>query len=637
MAYKLPSQKQYVDAMREHWEDSLGNVSNKGLEKIWSQMVKTFNNKIKSYNTENWNKWEILQPPTGSGKTQGLAVYCGLLHKLCEGNYINHPGVLIVSRTIAQGKELAQQINKLAGVTEDQPIALTHNSKNRLQEGAFGFIPVLIITHSSFKEHLKQREYSSLRDNPKPDFFHWHKENGLADGSKRRLIVIDEALQVLEQFEITLDQLRLTLGVIPESIRRDYPNEIKILKELEDYIYQGKEKKIKIQPEFNKTNFDSLRNTLTKAGYGFLDIKKKQQDELSRNEEEIDQLLRTAEKLINNWHIYSTKFNLQRLSTGRLIIPEDLEGAVVMDATASEEFLYKLLGSHINLLEAPKGARNYQNVTLHYKEGFKVGKNKIKERARGDALKFSKLIKRDQVDAKTLVVCHEEAEQYFQKYDDIFETGHWWALDGKNDWNELGSIFLYSLPLLDPIKPIVDLHILKGERSESWDREKQELLNISDNLQEELSLSEMIVRVIQAINRIRCRRVIDTSGNCEPSDIYMLLGANEKTNRAILEGIQRQMQGIKLQDWEDVEKNKRKPRNVAHQDVIENHFKKLETGKHNSQDIREDLDIPIKTWENYQKHFNNTDKALGLLCRNLRMQYKVEREGKKSVAYLIKN
>ena len=46
-----------------------------------------------------------------------------------------------------------------------------------------------------------------------------------------------------------------------------------------------------------------------------------------------------------------------------------------------------------------------------------------------------------------------------------------------------------------------------------------------------IEASQMAVDVVQAINRARCRRVVDDHGRCEPVDVYIRLPRDAKGSR----------------------------------------------------------------------------------------------------------
>ena len=61
--------------------------------------------------------WRILQPPTGTGKTQGTCVYAAMqaeLNREAEGT-LKPVGILIVTRLKEDADDIRKTINALAG------------------------------------------------------------------------------------------------------------------------------------------------------------------------------------------------------------------------------------------------------------------------------------------------------------------------------------------------------------------------------------------------------------------------------------------------------------------------------------------------------------------------------------------
>jgi hypothetical protein len=59
---------------------------------------------------------------------------------------------------------------------------------------------------------------------------------------------------------------------------------------------------------------------------------------------------------------------------------------------------------------------------------------------------------------------------------------------------------------------------------------------------------QMSVEIIQAINRIRCRKVVDEQGGCDPADVFIVLPA-DKIGDAILTDIKADMPDINVVPW----------------------------------------------------------------------------------------
>jgi hypothetical protein len=60
---------------------------------------------------------------------------------------------------------------------------------------------------------------------------------------------------------------------------------------------------------------------------------------------------------------------------------------------------------------------------------------------------------------------------------------------------------------------------------------------------------QLTVSIIQALNRVRCRHVVDIEGNCEPCEGYLFLPDND-TGRAIRQSIRQEMPGIVIKEWD---------------------------------------------------------------------------------------
>jgi hypothetical protein len=103
----------FAKAMDKHCTTRLNNVSSAALRQVWEDMATAFGSQIINHDNPDRNSvWQIIQPPTGSGKSQGTAVYCAMLADCPPGS---HPGVLIVTRLKDDADKMAACINGLAG------------------------------------------------------------------------------------------------------------------------------------------------------------------------------------------------------------------------------------------------------------------------------------------------------------------------------------------------------------------------------------------------------------------------------------------------------------------------------------------------------------------------------------------
>ncbi len=216
----------FADRMDRHWTDRLGNVSSDVLKEVWRQLCEAFNANISSHDDPKASrKWTVLQPPTGSGKTQGLIVYCSMLSELPPEN---HPGVLIVTRFKADADSIAEQINEMSGME----VAASHHSDTEETLSDVQDYPVLVITHSAY---LNSFGSDVMGRSKRKSVTQWRD-------SERRLVVIDEALDIVVTKEVVEDELKQTLAAIPREIQEKHPKEIRVIKAAIEMFEQAGER-----------------------------------------------------------------------------------------------------------------------------------------------------------------------------------------------------------------------------------------------------------------------------------------------------------------------------------------------------------------------------------------------------------
>lgn len=67
---------------------------------------------------------------------------------------------------------------------------------------------------------------------------------------------------------------------------------------------------------------------------------------------------------------------------------------------------------------------------------------------------------------------------------------------------------------------------------------------------QESAIGKITTDIIQAINRVRCRRVTDSSGNCKPTNIFLFINREQKSE-VILGKIKEMMPGIVVHETLD--------------------------------------------------------------------------------------
>lgn len=591
--------------MTEHWIN-LGNVPSDNLRAVWKQMAHTFNRHIEAAGTSQGNRWRVLRPPTGTGKTEGLALYCALLSKFSEEE--EFPGVIIIERQTSQADYLAIRINELA----DEQIAISYHSKNKTANhiSVLQYYPVLVITHKAYELGLDSINKGVPDTSNWTNFHKWGLEG-------RKLIVIDESLDIIHQAQMTLDQVRLIQGNIPYEVLSEHPEIQKALYELEASLIQmdeaAKQQKI-VCPSYKDSekmltdtgismpeycDFTPLRRRLKDIRFDQQLLAKADRDENKGIIKRYDRILKDVEMTIANWNYYARKGREHTINTADLIVPEDITGAVVLDATASSNLIYQLFDSKAEMIPLPAQARNYVNVTMHVSRGHAVGKTKMRKKADIESSQLANALSSEvRSDRSVFVCCQKDVEPFVYKHCNKlfkqFAVCHWGDVDGKNEWMEFDTAVIFGLPYRDNIWTANTFMALQGVQTTEWLRsEGNRPFRDYKDIRKELEVGQIVVSVVQAVNRIRCRRVVDALGNCASCDVFILLPSGAMAD-SILDGIKREMPGIVIKDW-NYDSAKRQARNSDYEKALVSYMHNLGPGKYSMTEVKKALGMSQAT------------------------------------------
>ena len=366
--YALVSPLEFKSVMNRHWNDKLQMPSSPALRSLWEIMGKTFQRSIIDTINERDVPWRVLQP-TGSGKTQGAIVYAAMQAKLNEQSEgkLKPVGLLIVTRLIAQADKLVTEINELAGA----PVAIAHHSDNRANLDDMQERCVLVITHQAYvsaSERLGTGQEGSW-----DRLISWR-------GGKRLLSIIDEALaNVVDSNKVTVENLSSVLGFIPLQVRMAHPDQIKTLEALHKLLlgYASKDSSVingativwqdgqqRSVVADCTANMRPLRDALRSVRYDRL-IGEEDCNRRSRIASRVKETLEDVQAVMERWAYYARQGLEHSLNSARFVIPWGIPGPVVLDATASQNFLWELFEDTAHIVPIPTGARSYGNVTLH--------------------------------------------------------------------------------------------------------------------------------------------------------------------------------------------------------------------------------------------------------------------------------
>ncbi|WP_119354627.1 DEAD/DEAH box helicase family protein [Azohydromonas sediminis] len=632
----------FVREMEHHWTNRLGNVASDALRQAWLQIGHHFGRNILAHgNPIEGPQWNVLQPATGSGKSQGTAVYCAMLARFKTTE--EHPGVLIVVRQIVDADQMAQTINALAG-REDYAKAYHSEANGPGVLDSLSQFPVLVITHRAYEMALDALGHDGTIRQTWPLFHGW----GFGE---RKLVVIDEALDIVEESSIDLEGLRLTLAAIPEKLRNEHKEAVDAVKAGLDILERMAQvatsagdrtaEAILLQKAIDEgtpPDLTELRRAMREVRFD-LQVGKSDKDLLASLRERHDTRLKDLNNLFRGWVYYAKAHRRgHTLNTARLLVPEEVKGAVVLDATASANLVYQLFDK-AEVIVPPQGVRNYRNVTVHVSKGHRVGKEAMKRE--GDKLMaavFDDLNQRIP-GRSALVVTHKDTEAKAMTYETTFDTmhGHWGAVTGSNTWRDCDVAVILGLPYLPDTWTANTFMALQGVQSTEWLRNDERPFGNHTDVRKALKLGQMTSDLVQAINRIRCRRVINEDGDCPPVDVFLLLPPGDDAN-TVLEGLTSLMPGIRVVPWE-LHAAPKAAKRGRKADMSEAAVRLLENalpGKYPKSYFAEELGMSTKYWEKFVRTYKDESSEVRRRLTDLRISYRTEGAGRGARSYFCK-
>jgi hypothetical protein len=532
--------------MDRHWTSVLNNASSEGLKLVWRQLASAFGLQIMQHNNQETNtQWQIVQPPTGSGKTQGTIVYCSML---AQYPLADHPGVLLVTRLKAEADKIAAEVNRLSG--RDDYAFSYHSDKNSdcsLQD--LENYPVLIITHSAYERALRQLPDES-HSKQTHSLFHSWQDTG------RMLVVIDEAFPIVKEYQIDLDGLRRTFAAFPQTLREIYTNETKVIAEVISMMetkLTGAVCKETIIPansiDVHEADFSRLRKALREVRFD-LQQNRSDPDENLKLFQQHDDRIADLQRILDGHMYYARVPNGgHTLNTSVLIVPPGVKGAVVLDATASSNVVYELF--HLaKVLPIPAGIRSYRNVTLYVNRGQNLGKLSMRKNPDDVLRPVMDDLNAHLVGKKVFFATHNAVEDWVYAAQTTFSlsVGHWGAIDGSNEWMACDTAVVCGLRSMPPTWTANIYFALQGVKDTDWLQSKTRPFGNHSDVRSAMRTRQTITEVVQAVNRTRCRSVIDAEGNCLKTDIYILLPSGPSGDN-LLKGITDMMPGVVVKTW----------------------------------------------------------------------------------------
>lgn len=636
--YAFVPPQEFSLRMKDHWTTKHGLCSSKPLERLWTIMAETFNSAITDAANGVTANWRILQPPTGSGKTTGACLFAAMqaeCNRASEGA-LEPVGTIIVTRLIEDADGLAATINEHAG----RAVAIAHHSSDPKSADALAQHDTIVITHQAYLNA------SASHGDRWERLTNWR-------GGKRLLTIVDEALaNVVESAKVTSSDISRVQSYIGADLEKQFWTEcvaLHILRKLLDRHAEASdtghgftrgvwsEGVNELKPGL--VNFGPLRKALKGIAFDKLGAMMEDTNTRLRIGRKVDETLEHAQALFDNWAYYAKSGDEHAMHSSALAVPWDAPGPVVLDATARADFLWDLFEDRALRVLTPSHVRDYSNVTLHVARASGVGKRSMKENF---SARFPRLLAdlegRLSPDRSIFVCLHKDnrplALDYAPQFSQ-FSIGHWGKVDGSNAWKDFDTAVIFGLPYRDQVWSNDTFFALQGFQEDEWFGEPR--WKHHRDVRRVMRQRQLSVSIIQAIGRIRLRRVVDEHGKCPPADVFIVLPKSQEGDE-VLQDILTDLPGLKLADWDfSMDGPKvRKPRKGSSHEALIAYMEQRLPGAVSMSKIASDLKLEPKKREKVREKLSKPSSGLSEALRALGVAYRVDGKGRGARSFLVK-
>jgi len=511
---------------------------------------------------------------------------------------------------------------------------------------------ILIITHQAYVNSVGHS--GAHKCSQRSRFVTWR-------GGSRLLTIVDEALaNVVENNKVTVADLAQVIGYVPPEMRHELPEQVRVLDELHHILVAraNPEGRTEAQPmsmfwdndtpSVSLPDMSELHRAMKTLPYDVIVFGELNEKSRAQIWKKVRETLTKSEAVMAQWAFYAKKGNEHSINSASFLIPWDIPGPVVLDATASANFLWDLFGPRAQTVPTPTKVRNYSTVTLHVARAAGVGKTAMVPKIKPRFRRLLRALKGEVSPDRSVFVCmHKDAEHVIRrdalKQDALsgaqlfarFDIGHWGAVDGRNDWASCDTAVIFGLPYRDPVWSTSQFFALQGPQDDEWI--KNPVWNEHADVRRVMEQRQMSVAIIQAVNRVCCRRVIDAQGRCPPADIFIIL-PKDKTGDAILKDIHADMPGLIEVPWAfklDGETVKKVRKGTSHEALIA-YMGERPSGDTPLSSVKRELELSPSKLKDLRAVLRDTAHHTTTALRDIGVQYIVRGAGRGSQAFLIK-
>jgi hypothetical protein len=421
----------------------------------------------------------------------------------------------------------------------------------------------LIITHEAYRRAVgmlppvkqtlaeKKQRKRGLHDGKWKHFAAFGITGG---GQRRNLKVIDECLDLCETGWIEYSDAEFLRGAL-KLVLEDRPAEAKAF----DWLMETFDRKREIYKDnqLYQSHVSNLPKSKYPADFKALmkQVLKAPYHKISRGYDRklLFELLGNLTIILSNDKMYYEKVKGQHICrSSRLLLPEgDHEQAILLDGTGRENPIYGMYTGCFPI-DPPCRSRDYGNLTIYTSSGHAVGKTGMEQHGRKFLPRLAKAVFHWQKNPpEILFFTHMDAEKhlkdnarlkaYMDKRGWKYQVEHWGRHEGQNRFRDLEQVVIASLWYF-PDSWVRDRKFaLEGGDMSVWNHAegKKQI--------DKIRRQQVAVECVQACQRIRSRKPINSRGECLETKVYLMLSEREDENAFILNSIKKLLPNVNIE------------------------------------------------------------------------------------------
>jgi hypothetical protein len=241
-------------------------------------------------------------------------------------------------------------------------------------------------------------------------------------------------------------------------------------------------------------------------------------------------------------------------------------------------------------------------------------------------------------DRSVFLCMHQATEHVALSYEHRFarfDIGHWNAVDGRNDWAGCDTAVIFGLPYRDQVWSTSQFFALQGHQDDEWIQNP--VWGAYEDVRRTMEQRHLSASIIQAINRVCCRRVIDAQGRCPTANIYVVL-PKDRNGDAILQDIRPDMPNIREVSWNfeiDGPKVRKARAGTSHDALIRLMTNRL-PGETAMSHVQRELGLNASKLKNLKATLSKPEHPTTAALRNIGVRYVGGSVGRNSRPFLIK-